>query len=161
MKLSEIVLDSNVQNAGGVDLETLTGWVKIGVINGHSIYETSIGKLHIFSLDNMTFVMGSLFSPSVGKSKGIVIERSFTLPSHRNQGLSTRLYTALIQLGFMLVSDGQLSPGSYRVWTALSRLTSVNAYNIKTHELIRLNPGDLQNAIGYPEVRLLAEGFPR
>lgn len=142
MKLKEIFLNSTNQREPGFSLndwntENATLVTRAENLPVYMIKPKQESQLVAYAIkkDNqfVSFVIGT--HQSVHGTKYFMIGRSYTLPTHEKQGLSSALYTALVtKKHLVLMSDNEQGPGSKRVWDKISKVLHTQVLNLKTGE---------------------------
>lgn len=95
-------------------------------IDGHKIYKVGLadGKTaFLLGKDSypgpMATVIGTAYESSSDSDVALYIHRSFVQPQYRSRGVMGKFYQELRSMGYTLVSDLHLSPGSRKIWGRL------------------------------------------
>jgi predicted GNAT family acetyltransferase len=164
MKLSDLgvpplleIIQGGSQPLGLINSMILKQLTNTGqTIEGLELYAASFNQDDIiFALKQnnkfVTLLIGEFISDFPGTKKTIVIHRTYTTKLLRGKGYSPALMYGLSQLGYRLISDGQLSSDAMKVWSKLKDKKPVTAFDTDTQQFTTLDPQQ------YPSVRYVLE----
>lgn len=160
MKLTEIVMvnDQHKQPFDQSSILQNTG-KQIGTAENIPVWKfsTTDSKQVVYALVvNDTLLSLIVGTPLQLDKPYLIIQQTWTHPSHRGKGYAPALYVALVEkFNLVLISDSKQTPGGRKVWNKIRQMLKVRVFDNETKQFVDgLSDNEIYSNARY---RLIAE----
>ena len=142
MKLAEIYLNSSEQQTSGFSIEDLdiTNVIWVTRAENLQVFEIHPPKFKVYTIyavkkdDKFVCFLWGVYHTILG-TKYFMVDRLWTEPEYRKQGIASALYAALYEkLKIKLMSDNEQSPNAKKIWDRIRSIIPTKILDLQTGE---------------------------